>query len=83
VLIRGQKVMPDSHLAELYGVAAFRLNEAVKHNAKRFPQSSTVSALLWWHRNHTRLRQAPWNHCRAQRSRAQHVAPKRRIGFHT
>jgi hypothetical protein len=37
-LIRGQKVMLDSDLAELYGVATFRLNEAVKRNQKRFPE---------------------------------------------
>jgi hypothetical protein len=36
-LIRGQKVMIDRHLAELYGVPTLRLNEAVKRNAKRFP----------------------------------------------
>ena len=36
-LIRAQKVMLDSDLAELYGVPAFRLNEAVKRKAKRFP----------------------------------------------
>jgi len=36
-LIRGQKVMFDRHLAELYGVPTMRLNEAVKRNAKRFP----------------------------------------------
>jgi hypothetical protein len=36
-VIRAQKVMLDSDLAELYGVPAFRLNEAVKRKAKRFP----------------------------------------------
>ncbi|HKP38569.1 MAG TPA: ORF6N domain-containing protein [Pyrinomonadaceae bacterium] len=36
-LIRGQKVMMDTDLAELYGVQTFRLNEAVKRNRKRFP----------------------------------------------
>ena len=36
-LIRGQKVMIDTDLAELYGVPTFRLNEAVKRNRKRFP----------------------------------------------
>ncbi len=36
-LIRGQKVMLDSDLAELYGVTAGRLNEQVKRNIKRFP----------------------------------------------
>jgi ORF6N domain len=37
-LIRGQKVMLDSDLAELYRVPTFRLNEAVKRNRKRFPE---------------------------------------------
>jgi hypothetical protein len=36
-LIRKRRVMLDSHLAELYGVSTFRLNEAVKRNRKRFP----------------------------------------------
>ena len=37
-LIRGQKVMLDSDLAELYGVATRVLNQAVKRNLGRFPQ---------------------------------------------
>ncbi|MGA3042333.1 MAG: ORF6N domain-containing protein [Bryobacteraceae bacterium] len=37
-LIRGQKVMLDSDLAELYEVPTKRLNEAVKRNADRFPE---------------------------------------------
>ena len=36
-LIRGQKVMLDKNLAELYGIPTFRFNEAVKRNLKRFP----------------------------------------------
>jgi hypothetical protein len=36
-LIRGQKVMIDTDLAELYRVPTYRLNEAVKRNRKRFP----------------------------------------------
>jgi len=36
--IRGQKVMLDSELAELYGVSTKRLNEQVKRNRKRFPR---------------------------------------------
>jgi len=36
-LVRCQKVMLDSDLAEIYGVPTFRLNEAVKRNHKRFP----------------------------------------------
>jgi hypothetical protein len=37
-LIRGQKVMLDSDLAELYQVPTFRLNESVKRNKDRFPE---------------------------------------------
>ncbi len=36
--IRGQKVMMDSDLAELYGVPTKVLNQAVKRNIKRFPK---------------------------------------------
>ena len=36
-LIRGHKVMLDSDLAELYGVATKVLLQAVKRNLKRFP----------------------------------------------
>ncbi len=37
-LIRGQKVMIDEDLAELYGVPTKRLNEQVSRNSKRFPE---------------------------------------------
>ena len=37
MLMRGQKVMLDSDLAELYGVPTKRLNEQVKRNIDRFP----------------------------------------------
>jgi hypothetical protein len=36
-MIRGQKVMLDKDLAELYGVTTGNLNLAVKRNKKRFP----------------------------------------------
>src|ERR1039457_2791190 len=35
--IRGEKVMLDSDLADLYGVTTKVLNQAVKRNASRFP----------------------------------------------
>lgn len=38
LLIRGQKVMIDRDLAELYQVKTFNLNKAVKRNVKRFPE---------------------------------------------
>lgn len=36
-VIRGRKVILDSDLAALYGVAVKRLNEQVKRNRERFP----------------------------------------------
>lgn len=36
-IVRGQKVMLDSDLAELYGVETKNLNKAVKRNISRFP----------------------------------------------
>ena len=38
-LVRGQRVMLDSDLAEIYGVLAKRLNEQVGRNLKRFPSN--------------------------------------------
>lgn len=35
--LRGQRVMLDFHLAELYGVPTKSMNLAVKRNSKRFP----------------------------------------------
>ena len=35
--VRGQRVMLDEDLAQLYAVPTKRLNEAVKRNAQRFP----------------------------------------------
>jgi phage regulator Rha-like protein len=37
-IIRGQKVMLDTDLAEIYGIQTFRLNEAVKRHRGRFPK---------------------------------------------
>ncbi len=36
-LVRGQKVMVDSDLADLYGIDTKVLNQAVRRNADRFP----------------------------------------------
>lgn len=40
--IRGQKVMLDFDLAELYGVATKVLNQAVKRNIERFPEDFLI-----------------------------------------
>ena len=37
--IRGMQVMLDKDLAELYGVNTMRLNEQVRRNMERFPES--------------------------------------------
>ncbi|MBK9760855.1 MAG: ORF6N domain-containing protein [Flavobacteriales bacterium] len=39
LLLRGQRVMLDRDLAELYGMLPFRLREQVKRNVERFPRS--------------------------------------------
>ncbi|MBQ9207739.1 MAG: ORF6N domain-containing protein [Treponema sp.] len=38
LVIRGQQVMIDRDLAEMYGVETRRLNEQVKRNSERFPE---------------------------------------------
>lgn len=38
IMVRGEKVMLDSELAEIYGVETKALNQAVKRNAARFPE---------------------------------------------
>jgi hypothetical protein len=38
VTIRGQKVILDFAVAELYGVETKRINEAVKNNPRKFPK---------------------------------------------
>lgn len=38
LLIRGEKVMLDADIAELYGVATKRLNEQIRRNSDKFPE---------------------------------------------
>lgn len=38
MLVRGEKVILDSDLAELYGVETRRLNEQVRRNIDKFPE---------------------------------------------
>ncbi len=38
LVVRGQRVLLDADLAEIYGVPTKRLNEQVKRNAKKFPE---------------------------------------------
>ena len=50
-LIRGQRVILDQDLAELYGVETRRLNEQVKRNLDRFPSDFMfqLTAKEWTH----------------------------------
>ena len=38
VNIRGQQVIPDFAVAELYGVETREINQAVKNNPRKFPK---------------------------------------------
>ncbi len=42
LLMRGQRVILDTDLAELYGVSVKQLNQQVKRNARRFPDDFVV-----------------------------------------
>ncbi|KIO75761.1 DNA-binding protein [Pedobacter lusitanus] len=55
-LVRGQKIMIDRDLAEMYGVETRILNQAIKRNEKRFPpdfmfQLSAVELSDWKSQN--------------------------------
>ena len=45
-LVRGQKVMLDADLAQIYGVSTARLNQQVKRNLDRFPEDFMFRAHL-------------------------------------
>lgn len=44
--IRGQKVMLDRDLAELYGVETKVLKQAVRRNIKRFPEDFMFVSII-------------------------------------
>lgn len=48
--IRGQQVIIDSDIAELYGVETKRINEAVKNNPEKFPEGYIIELTSdeWW-----------------------------------
>src|SRR5260221_5519504 len=55
-LIRGEKVMLDSDLAELYGVPTKVLNQAVRRNPARFPEDFMFQLTLGEARDVRRVR---------------------------
>jgi hypothetical protein len=46
ILLRGQKVILDSHIAELYGVETNDLKRAVRRNKERFPDDFMLQLTL-------------------------------------
>ena len=67
LFLRGEKVMLDRDLANLYRVSTKVLNQAVKRNLKRFPEDFMFQLNA---------------EDAAELSRSQFVTLKRRIGFH-
>jgi phage regulator Rha-like protein len=54
--IRGQKVMLDFDIAELYDVETKRLNEAVKRNIERFPERFMFRLSTYeWHQMRSQI----------------------------
>ncbi len=51
LVLRGQRVILDEDLAELYGVPAKRLNEQIKRNADRFPPDFLFRLSRWEYQN--------------------------------
>lgn len=42
-IVRGQKVMLDNDLAEIYGIETKQLKRAVRRNMDRFPEDSCLN----------------------------------------
>ncbi len=70
-VVRGQRVMLDSELAELYGVPTHRLNEQVARNSDRFPSdfayqltreefANLISQIATSSSGHGGRRKLPW-----------------------
>ncbi len=53
ITLRGQQVIIDADVAELYGVATRDINKAVKNNPEKFPDGyvldlNTKEKMNWW-----------------------------------
>ena len=70
LLIRGEKVILDADLAELYGVTTARLNQQVKRNRDRFPRDFMFQ-LTWEETRSLRLQIATLDDPRADSLRSQ------------
>jgi len=89
-LIRGQKVMLDRDLSDLYGVKAIRLREQVKRNLERFPENFmfqlTEKKSKSWYRKMRYLQNSTWvDHCHMPLQSTEFSAGKRlekRAGYY-
>lgn len=75
-LIRGQKVMLSIHLAELYGVEAKALIQAIKRNRERFPEDFMFQ-LTWKEANNLKSQIVTMKNAKSEKSRSQIVTLKR------
>ena len=76
VLARGQRVMLDADLANLYGVSTKALNQAVKRNLDRFPDDFMFQ-LSWEEAGRLRSGPAASGELRDRKPRSQSVTLKR------
>jgi ATP-dependent Clp protease ATP-binding subunit ClpA len=75
-IARGQKVMVDRDLAELYGVSVKALNQAVRRNPDRFPEDFMFQ-LTWEEAGRLRSQTVTLNGKSASASRSRIVTLKR------
>ena len=68
LVLRGQRVLLDSDLAELYGVRTERLNQQVRRNRRRFPDDFVIF---------TRINELPGNLLQNARGSGKHRDPRR------
>lgn len=74
--VRGERVILDADLANLFGVPTKRLNEQVKRNADRFP-ADFMFQLTWEEANALRSQSATLKGDSTKRSRSQSATLKR------
>jgi hypothetical protein len=68
LVLRGQRVLLDSDLAELYGVRTERLNQQVRRNRDRFPDDFVIF---------TEINELPANRLQNARGSGKHRDPRR------
>ncbi|MEX2149684.1 MAG: ORF6N domain-containing protein [Steroidobacteraceae bacterium] len=68
LILRGQRVLLDADLAELYGVRTERLNQQVRRNRKRFPDDFVIF---------TKIKELPGNLLHFARGSRKHRDPRR------